>query len=81
MVGGVTCEMSMSSFELVLGLGAVGMAAAWVLLRGKATPPYADLFSKPVAKVSKLYVYPVKSCHRIEVESIQCLKRGLKYDR
>lgn len=67
----------------VLGLGvcAAGFVAAWLFLRGKATPPYQDLFDTPVARVAKLCVYPVKSCHRIEVESVDCWRRGLKYDR
>ena len=64
-----------------LGLCAAAMAASWAFLRGKATPPYSELFQKPVAKVKKLYVYPVKSCHRIEVESSECWTRGLRYDR
>jgi hypothetical protein len=63
------------------GLCTAGLVAAWVYLRGRATTPYKDLFDTPVATVSKLYLYPVKSCHRIELDSALCWKRGLKYDR
>ena len=73
--------MELDSTGLGLGVCAAGLVAAWFCLRGQATPPYKDLFDTPVATVSKLYVYPVKSCHRIEVESAECWKRGLKYDR
>ena len=62
------------------GLCAAGMLGAWIFLKGKASPPY-EKFNIPVGKVSKLYVYPIKSCHRIEVKSVECWKRGLKYDR
>ena len=58
-----------------------GMAGAWLYLRGGATSPYQEQFTSPVARVSKLYVYPVKSCHRVQVDSVECWKRGLKYDR
>ncbi len=65
---------------LAVGLFSAGAAGAWLWLRGKAT--HKELvYNIPVAKVSKLYVYPVKSCHRIEVDSVQCLKRGLRFDR
>lgn len=69
------------STGLGLGLCATGIVGAWLYLRGKATAPYEELFRCPVAKVAKLYVYPIKSCHRIEVENVECWKRGLKYDR
>lgn len=74
-------EVTGSGTAVGLAVCAVGMVAAWVFFRGKATSPYSELFQKPVAKVSKLYVYPVKSCHRIEVESSECWTRGLRYDR
>ncbi len=64
-----------------VGLGVAGMLGAWLYFKGRVTPPYEELFKIPVGKVSKLYVYPVKSCRRIEVESIDCWTRGLKYDR
>ncbi len=44
-------------------------------------PSSAATYTTPVAKVSKLYVYPVKSCHRIEIDSTAVFKRGLLYDR
>jgi hypothetical protein len=67
-----------------LGLCAAGLVATWACLRGKATTaatPYKDLLDTEAARVTKLYVYPVKSCHRIELESAELWKRGLKYDR
>ena len=74
--------MDLSSYGSVgAALYAAGMVGAWLYLRGRATPPYEELFQTPVAKVSKLYLYPVKSCHRMQVDSIECWKRGLKYDR
>ena len=71
---------------LTLGLGAVGAAGMWWWLRGRVVSapqslPDPESFKTPVAKVAKLYLYPVKSCHRIELESSKCLTRGLKYDR
>ena len=71
---------------LALGLGAVGAAGMWWWLRGRVVSalqslPDPESFKTPVAKVAKLYLYPVKSCHRIELESSKCLTRGLKYDR
>ncbi len=73
-----------------LGVGS-GIAAStllWWLLRGKVEesspdmpPSYPAAYLTPVAKVSKLCIYPVKSCHRIEVDSTDVFKRGLLYDR
>ena len=74
--------MDLSNYGgLGVALYAAGVAGAWLYLRGRATPPYQEQFQRPVATVSKLYLYPVKSCHRVEVDSIECWKRGLKYDR
>ncbi len=71
----------------IVGAGAVASFGIWWLLRRKtldtppAAPPDPESFQRPVAKVSKVYFYPVKSCHRIEVDSRECLVRGLAYDR
>ena len=88
-MGGVqvlVCKMEDSKLKVLLALGTVGAAGVWWWLRGgtapqHAPPPDPDSFTTPVAKVAKLYLYPVKSCHRIELESTQCLTRGLQYDR
>ncbi len=49
---------------------------------GPDMPPSSPAaYITPVAKVSKLYVYPVKSCHRIEIDSTDVFKRGVLYDR
>lgn len=67
-----------------------GSAAAslgsWWPFRGAAAPspappPDPELFQRPVATVKKLYFYPLKSGHRIEVDSFDCLMRGPAYDR
>ena len=71
---------SMDPISVGVGLCAAGAVGIWYLLRGRATSNVA-LYNIPVAKVAKLHVYPVKSCHRIEVDTVECLKRGLKYDR
>ena len=65
---------------LTVGLGAVGLVITWLALRGKATP-LKDVYNVPVARIEKLYVYPFKSCHRIEVQTSDCQTRGFKYDR
>ncbi len=65
---------------LTLGVGAAGLAATWFAFRGKAVQ-LEDIYSVPVARIKKIYLYPFKSCHGIEIQSSDCLKRGLKYDR
>lgn len=35
----------------------------------------------PVGTVDKLWNYPLKSAHRVDLEEIQCTKRGFKHDR
>ena len=76
--------MDNSGGKVLFAMGAVGAAGMWWWLRGRVAPqtlPDPESFKTPVAKVAKLYLYPVKSCHRIELESSKCLTRGLKYDR
>ena len=80
--------MDVSPQAVGVGAGIAASALLWWLLRGRAAksapdPPSSSpsSYNTPVAKVTKLYVYPVKSCHRIEVESSDCFTRGLKYDR
>ena len=36
---------------------------------------------RKVGEVTQMYVYPIKSCHRIGLKESECNKRGLKYDR
>ena len=74
----------MSKYLLAVGVGvatvtAVGLGVLW--WKRRESPPDAESYQTPVAKVAKLCVYPVKSCHSVEVESTECLPRGLKYDR
>lgn len=78
---------------LALGLGvATGLGLWWWMTRradledALATVPPAPLqigqaLDTPVAQVAKVYLYPLKSGHRIEIESAECLVRGLQYDR
>ena len=69
--------MANSRTQLLVGVSAATVAAAvgvflwrkWSSSRGK------------VGEVTQLYVYPIKSCHRIELKQSECNKRGLKYDR
>ena len=82
---------SKEGYAVALGVGLLAGLGAWWLLRRRATdeqrlPTPKDSesvaeFGTPVGKVSRLFVYPVKSCHRIEVDSSHCGIRGLRYDR
>lgn len=80
--------MDVSPQAIGVGAGIAASALLWWLLRGRVVKSTLDpsstspaSYKTPVAKVTKLCVYPVKSCHRIEVESSYCFKRGFKYDR
>ncbi|XP_064384855.1 mitochondrial amidoxime-reducing component 1-like [Halichondria panicea] len=80
--------MDISPQALGVGSGIAASTLLWWLLRGKVEEANPDMppsspsaYLTPVAKVSKLCVYPVKSCHRIEVDSADVFKRGLLYDR
>jgi len=76
--------MDVSSEAVFVGAGLVASSLLWWLLRGRTEAPDivdSSLYTTPVAKITKLCVYPVKSCHRIEVSSSECYKRGLLYDR
>lgn len=69
----------------VLSVGAITAAAIWWYRRRStfltAKEVKLEEFDIPVARVDKMCVYPVKSTHRMELESSDCLARGLKYDR
>jgi len=65
--------------QLLVGVSAASVAAVvGVFLWRKWNTASSD---RKVAEVTHLYVYPIKSCHRIEVTQSECNKRGLKYDR
>ena len=72
--------MDETYLALSLGLGAVGLFLTWFALKGRARQ-LSDIYDVPVARVEKLFVYPFKSCHGIELQSSSCTRRGLKYDR
>ena len=62
--------------RVIVGLSAASVAAVvGVYLWGKWKS------SRKVAEVTQLYIYPIKSCHRIELTTSECGGRGLKYDR
>ena len=64
------------------GAASAGALALWWLWQRKAeTPPDLSAFQRPVARVSKLWFYPIKSCKGVELTSAKLGVRGLKYDR
>ena len=71
---------------VVVSVGAVAGTVFWWYKRRQRTSPSArklklEDFDIPVARVDKLWIYPMKGTHRVELESSDCLARGLKYDR
>ena len=40
-----------------------------------------NLKNRQTYYVKKLYVYPIKSCHRVSVDKIELTKGGIKHDR
>ena len=70
---------------LAFGAGTAGALALWWLWKardgGERERPDPSSFQRPVGKVAKLYIYPVKSCGRVELSTARCGVRGLKYDR
>lgn len=71
----------------LLGAGAVvaaGLALWWYHQKRKSPKKRQSKpedFPVPVGRVANLWVYPLKSGHRLEVEEADCLARGLKNDR
>ena len=63
--------------QLLVGVSAASAAVIGVFLWRK----WSSRSRRKVAEVTQLYVYPIKSCHRIELKESDCNKRGLKYDR
>jgi hypothetical protein len=70
---------------LAFGAGTAGALALWWLWNAESRKENvkADLstFQQSVAKVEKLWVYPVKSCKGVELSTAHCGIRGLKHDR
>jgi uncharacterized protein YcbX len=66
----------------VMVVGTAIVAALWYYHRGRNEAP-ADTrkFTIPVARVQHLWVHPIKGCHRLEVNNVQCLTRGFQHDR
>lgn len=70
----------------VVSVGAITAAVIWWYKRSRpmfltAKEMKLEEFDIPVARVDKMCVYPLKSAYRVELESSDCLVRGLKYDR
>lgn len=72
--------MVVQSKYIVLSLSAVAAAAAtavaYMSWRKNRRREY-----HVVGHVSGLFIYPVKSCRGIPLESTRCLKQGLQHDR
>ena len=70
---------------LAFGAGTAGALVLWWLwnaeTRKENVKPDLSTFQKPVAKVEKQWVYPVKSCKGVELSTAHCGIRGLKHDR
>lgn len=70
--------MSDTAGRVVFALGATaGVVALWWLWKNKE----GKKFGQHVATVVGLWVYPVKSCKGVELNTGHCGVRGLKYDR
>ena len=71
-------DMANRTQFILVGVSAAGVAGViGVYLWRK----WSSSSRRKVAEVTQLYVYPIKSCHRIELKESDCNKRGLKYDR
>lgn len=63
---------------LLIGLPVVtlaGITALWWKQHVKSNS------FKEVGSVTGLFVYPVKSCKGIRMDSVKCFKEGMEYDR
>lgn len=71
-------KMVPQSKYLLIGLPVVtlaGIAALWWKQHVKSRS------FKEVGSVTGLFVYPVKSCKGIRMDSVKCFKEGMEYDR
>lgn len=69
----VNREMS-SNLPTLIGLGlvlATGLAMSWVLSKRKKW--------RAVGKLSKIYIYPIKSGRYREIDEAECTPLGLSY--
>ena len=81
--------MSTSNRTVVIAAVASGIAVAltiaglwWYKRRnGSSKTLIPENFTNPVAKVDKLWVYPLKSARRVDLEEVQCTRRGFQHDR
>jgi len=78
---GNLAEQSIVRYNLILGFGAVSAAALIIYNVYKRYQRNGSLSCvrnwKPVGTVSGLNIYPIKSCHRIDVEEADCGKLGI----
>ena len=61
----------------------LAVAGLWLYRRRKITknPTKPEELTKPVATIEKLWIYPLKSAYRVEINEIECSVRGFKHDR
>ena len=67
-------NLEQSSYGVVVALAL--FIAVLLARRGTKT-----VRCREVGVVSKMYLYPVKSCKGIPITSGECTSRGLRYDR
>jgi len=67
-------------YNLILGFGVISAAVIYTIYKRFQQRNDSNSDWKPVGIVSGLNIYPVKSCHRIEVEEACCGKLGLHND-
>ena len=70
---------------ITTGAAAAGALGLWMLYRRRSSPKPAVVagprHNEVLGKVKNIVLYPVKSVRGIELDSAECLMRGLKYDR
>lgn len=77
-------KQSLIIIGAVAAVGAAGVAAVtfwYCSRRKKSRASRPEDFTMPVAIVEQLWLYPLKSAHRLEVNEIECLARGFRNDR
>ena len=58
----------------------LAFAGLWFYRRRRRTSSQSGK-GRVVATVDKLWVYPMKAAYRVDVDEIECTKRGFKHDR
>lgn len=68
-------QVNMDNTIVVLAGSSLFKYAAFLYLTKKRRSKY-----QKVGAVSELYIYPVKSCKGIKVDSLRCTKLGVEYE-